>query len=142
MLLLNGIRKHAAGLGLLDDVTRMFTEASRYADDAVRIIQRVSDITKKEKNMDTPILSEIRKTAYGLGTLGTAQGQAALQSALGSSPRAVSNTVAPGVKRTPVQQMLSPAYHKAVKRTAGRPPVVKRVLRGIVGGPRKAKIGY
>lgn len=104
---------------------------------AVKIIKKVGDVTKKEKTMETPILNEIRKIAYG--TLGTAQGQAALQSALGPSQRAVSNTVAPGTKMTPAQFMLSPQYHKPVKRTAGRSILPKRILRGIVGGPRKAK---
>ena len=96
---------------------------------------------KEEKIMDTPKLSEIRKKAYG--TLGTTQGQAALQSALGPSQRAVSNVAPPGTKtRTQVQFMLSPQYHKATKRTAGRPVALKRVLRGMVAGPRKAKVGY
>jgi hypothetical protein len=95
----------------------------------------------EEKIMDTPKLSEIRKIAYG--TLGTASGQAALQSALGRSQRAASNVAPAGRKTmTQVEFMLSPQYHKATKRTAGTPFIGKRILRGIVGGPRKAKAGY
>ena len=47
-LLLDGIRKHAVGAGLIDDVARMFAEASRYTDDAVRIVQRISDLNLKK----------------------------------------------------------------------------------------------
>lgn len=85
--------------------------------------------------MKTPMLDTI-KEAYG--TLGTASGQAALQSALGSEERAVSNVVAPGVKRTPAQQMLSPEYHKPTKRTRGSSSAGKRLLSSL-GGSRKSK---